>query len=501
MKPTDIAEIEILKRSLDLRHRQNDIRYIYTFRIAFNADVPRNSKLEFCSTPQSANRTPIPQIAQKTKPVIIGCGPAGLFAAYQFIQNGISPIIVERGQRIAQRKKDIDLFLQTRQINTESNICFGEGGAGTFSDGKLTSRSKDRRQREVLDTLVRYGADASILYEQRPHLGTDVMQQVISRLTDDLLHRETEIYFGSTMQDIVLEKGNVRAVICNDRKIRTDTVIFAGGHSARDVYELFLSKNVAMESKNFAVGLRIEHLREDIDKTTYQKHYKKIALPAAEYILKYKDISGRGVYTFCNCPGGMVIACITEQNTLCVNGMSYSRRDGKNTNSAVVVTVTKEDFGGTEPLAGIAFQRKIERAAFIAGGGDYSALTMSVGEFLSQVEDKGFRTVRPTYRPQAKNADLREVLPDALVQTLQNALKDFGKKLHGFDSAKAMLTGVESRTSSPVRILRDENGESINTKGLYVAGEGSGYAGGIVSSAIDGMRVAQSILIKKSTDL
>ncbi len=492
---TEIADLQLLKRSLDLRRKQEDIYYVYTFRIAFYTKAPYHKKLEPCRV-QEDGAVKLSRPKRAFNPVIIGCGPAGLFAAHRFMQYGITPVIVERGQRIDQRKKDINAFLQMRQLNVESNVCFGEGGAGTFSDGKLTSRSKDRRQREIFEVLVQYGADPSILYEQRPHLGTDVMQRVIHNMTNDLMRQGAEICFGTKAKDIALHRCHVRAVICDDREIETDTVVFAGGHSARDFYQLLFEKQVALEAKNFAVGVRIEHLRQDIDKSTYQKHYGKVPLPAAEYILKYKDASGRGAYTFCNCPGGVVVACVTERDTVCVNGMSYSGRNAQNTNSAVVVTVTKEDFVDKSPLAGMVFQRQLEQRAFAAAGGDYTAPIMSVGAFLNHADTRGFLPVVPSYGAGTKEVNLHHLFSDEIAQTLKNALRDFGKKLHGFDSAKAMLTAVESRTSSPVRILRNENAESINTGGLYVAGEGSGYAGGIVSSAIDGLRVAENILAK-----
>lgn len=403
-------------------------------------------------------------------------------------------MILERGQRIAQREKDINKFINDRKVNKESNICFGEGGAGTFSDGKLTSRSKDARQNIVLNTFVKYGADESILYDNKPHLGTDVIKKVITNMTDDLISKGADFRFNAKVENVMLKDNTVCAVSGHGFEIKADTVIFACGHSARDVYEMLNNMGAAIQSKPFAVGVRIEHKREDIDRLTYKQHYLKTPLPAAEYILKYQDASDRGVYTFCNCPGGLVIPCITEEGMLCVNGMSYSKRDGENTNSAIVVTVDQKDFGSMHPLAGIEYQRQLEHNAYVAGGANYSAPIMYCKDLLTHTDNKGFSDVRPSYLPGVIQADLHDCIPQNILNCIKNALDDFGRKLNGFNSGKAILTAVETRTSSPVKILRDENLQSINIKGLYAAGEGSGYAGGIVSSAIDGIKAAQGCI-------
>lgn len=489
----DIFNFTILRRSLDLRHTNIDIYTVYTAIFTLKCATPENKLLEPYALPQTEEINASNKIETKFRPVIVGCGPAGLFCALTFLENGISPIIIERGKRIDERMQDINDFLKNKTVNFDSNVCFGEGGAGTFSDGKLTSRSKDSRQNKVLKTLVKYGANDSILYDNKPHLGTDVLRRVITNMTDDLIRQGAEIHFNTRLENIDIKDGVLKSAMSSGFEIKTNPLILAIGHSARDVYELIYQKGIAMESKPFAVGVRIEHLREDIDRATYKKHYLKVALPAAEYILKYKDTSSRGVYTFCNCPGGEVLACITQQEMLCINGMSYSKREGVNSNSAVVVTVDQKDFGSAMPLAGIEFQKNLEHKAYLLGG-EYYAPVMSLGDFLSHKNEKGFGKVTPSYRPGIKQADLNACLPESITEALKHAIEDFGRKLEGFDSANAYLTAVESRTSAPVRILRNKNCESINIKGLYVAGEGSGYAGGIVSSAIDGIKAAEGCM-------
>jgi hypothetical protein len=494
IKKEDIIDFAILRRSLDLRHKEKDIYTVYTVTFALKHFRSGNRFLEVYEPVKREETKLLKKINSELRPVIVGCGPAGLFCALAFLENGIVPIIVERGKRITQRIQDIDHFQKNRVINLESNICFGEGGAGTFSDGKLTSRSKASRQNKVLEAFVKYGAARSILYDHRPHIGTDVLRKVITNMTDDLMRQGAEFYFNTCLKNVEIKNNVVRAVQCTDLEIKTDTLFLATGHSARDVYEMMHVKGLAMESKPFAVGVRIEHLRRDIDRATYQQHYLKASLPSAEYILKYKDSSGRGVYTFCNCPGGEVVACITEKEMLCINGMSYSKRDAVNSNSAVVIAIDQKDFSSMMPLAGIEFQKKLENQAYILGGANYDAPVMSLGDFLSHTDNKGFGKVMPSYLPGIREADLRDCLPQSITEPLKRAIIDFGCKLKGFDSANAYITAAETRTSSPVRLLRNKNCESINVKGLFVAGEGSGYAGGIVSSAIDGIKAAEGCI-------
>lgn len=494
IKKDNITEFKILRRSLDLRHKDKDIFYVYTFVFALKCERPSYNKLEVYIPEKTEDFKIENKIELKHRPVIIGCGPAGLFCAHTFIEYGIEPIVLERGKRIAQRELDIDKFIADRIINSESNICYGEGGAGTFSDAKLTSRSKDARQNKVLSTFVKYGADESILYDNKPHLGTDVIKKVITNMTEYLISRGVDFRFNTKAENIVLRNNTISAVNGQDFELTTDTVILACGHSARDVYAMLNNIGAAMQAKPFAVGVRIEHKKEDIDRATYKQHYLKASLPAAEYILRYQDTSNKGVYTFCNCPGGLVIPCVTEEGMLCVNGMSYSKRDGENSNSAIVVTVDQKDFGSYSPLAGIEFQRKLEHNAYILGGANYSAPIMSCGDILKHSDDKGYDEVRASYLPGVKQAELHDCIPQNILNCIKNALIDFGRKLNGFDSSKAILTAIETRTSSPVKILRDENLQSINIKGLYLAGEGSGHAGGIVSSAIDGIKAAQGCM-------
>jgi uncharacterized FAD-dependent dehydrogenase len=491
----DITNFKIIKRSMDLRYANTDIFYVYTVIFTLKCQKPENKNLEIYKPAEKEERQiSLSEIKTDIRPVIVGCGPAGLFCALTMLEYGIMPVVLERGKRVAQREQDINKFFADRIINEESNVCFGEGGAGTFSDGKLTSRSKDARQNFVLNTFVKYGADKSILYDSKPHLGTDVLKKIITGMTDDLISMGAEFRFEAKADNIILKDNSVRAVVGADFEIETNAIVLAAGHSARDVYKMLDGIGAAMQSKPFAVGVRIEHKREDIDRAAYKKHYLKAVLPAAEYILKYRDVSGRGVYTFCNCPGGVVIPCITEDGMLCVNGMSYSKRDGENSNSAIAVTVGREDYKASTPLAGIEYQRSIEHKTYVLGGSNYSAPVMYVQDLLKHSNSKGFSEVRPSYMPGVNIADLRECVPENIFVCIKNALADFGRKLYGFDSCNAILTAVESRTSAPVRVLRDENLQSVNIKGLYVAGEGSGYAGGIVSSAIDGIKAAQGCI-------
>jgi hypothetical protein len=494
IKLEDLIDFKILRRSLDLRHKDKDIYTVYTAIFALKCPRPDSKLLEAYEPVKNDKNRVFTGTALQARPVIVGCGPAGLFCAMTFLENGIAPIIVERGARITQRIQDIKHFQKNRVVNPQSNVCFGEGGAGTFSDGKLTSRSKDIRHNKVLKTFVKYGADESILYDHRPHVGTDILRRVITNMTDDLVCRGAEFYFNTCFENADIKNGAVRAVQCADLEIKTNVLLLSTGHSARDTYEMMYEKGLAMEPKPFAVGVRVEHLRRDIDRATYQKHYLQASLPAAEYILKYKDSSGRGIYTFCNCPGGEVIACITQKEMLCINGMSYSKRDAVNSNSAVVITVNQKDFNSAMPLAGIEFQRKLEHQAYVLGGENYNAPVMSLGDFLSHTDSKGFGKVTPSYLPGIRKADLHDCLPQSITEPLKRAIMDFGCKLKGFDSANAYITAAESRTSSPVRLLRNKNCESINVKGLFVAGEGSGYAGGIVSSAIDGIKAAEGCM-------
>lgn len=429
--------------------------------------------------------------------IVVGLGPAGLFAAFFLAQAGYQPIVVERGREIAKRKTDVQRFWSGEALDTDSNVMFGEGGAGTFSDGKLTARSKDPRAQVVLDTLVRHGAPGDIAYQAKPHIGTDLLQGVVQSIREAICRMGGEVRFEARMCDLHLQDGMVAAVDILEKgkkeRIPCAACVLATGQAARDVYELLLEKGLTLLPKSFAVGVRIEHPQGLIDRAQYGSLAGHLRLGAAEYRLTAKS-GARGVYTFCMCPGGHVVASSSEEGEVVVNGMSDRARNGKNANAAIIVQVGPEDFGHG-PLDGVLFQRELERKAYTAGSSDgaYFAPAQRLEDFLLGRESKIFGDVKPTYRPGVSKRRLDTLLPDYVAAGLRDGIMGFARQLRGFDLPDAVLTAVESRTSSPVRILRDERGEAAGAAGLYPVGEGAGYAGGIVSAAVDGMRAAERI--------
>ncbi len=430
---------------------------------------------------------------QTKAPVVVGFGPCGMFCALALARAGLKPLIIERGQDVDTRKKDVENFLAGGKLNTESNVQFGEGGAGTFSDGKLNTGIKDPRCRAVLKEFVVHGAQGKILTEAKPHIGTDVLTGVVKNIREEIISLGSRVLFGTKLEKVNIHNNKVISITANGKEIPCDTVVLATGHSARDVFEHLCESGVAMERKPFSVGVRIEHLQENINKALYGEFYNHPALSAADYKLATHLESGRGVYTFCMCPGGEVINSSSEQGGLAVNGMSFSRRDGKNANSAVLVGVNPEDFSGDNVLAGCEFQRKIEQAAYNICNGAVPITT--VGEF---VFGKSFELseVKPTVKPQYAFANFEEIFPSFVIDSLKEGILEFDKKIKGFANESAVLIAPETRSSSPVRILRNNEFESVNVKGLYPAGEGAGYAGGIMSAAVDGVKIAQTIIDK-----
>ncbi len=429
----------------------------------------------------------------KNPPVVVGFGPCGMFCALALARAGLKPIVLERGQQVDKRIEDVNEFLNGGKLNTESNVQFGEGGAGTFSDGKLNTGIKDPRCRAVLEEFVSHGADKKILTDAKPHIGTDVLVSVVKNIREEIILLGGTVLFGTKLEKINTYNNEVKSIVANGKEIETDAVILATGHSARDVFELLRDSGVSMERKAFSVGVRIEHLQENINKSLYGKFYNHPALSAADYKLAVHLPNGRGVYTFCMCPGGEVINSSSEENRLAVNGMSYFARDGKNANSALLVGITPEDFEGTDVLAGCEFQRQIEENAYNICDGAVPVTT--VGEFV--FGDKfEIGEVEPTVKPKYEFAQFSKIFPTYIIESLKMGILEFGKKIRGFDSKSAILTAPETRSSSPVRILRDENFQSINCQGLYPAGEGAGYAGGIMSAAVDGIKIAEYIISK-----
>ena len=434
------------------------------------------------------------------RPVVIGTGPCGLFAALILAQSGFRPIVLERGKVVRERTKDTWGLWRQGKLDPESNVQFGEGGAGTFSDGKLHTQIKDPqyRGRKVLTEFVKAGAPEEILYVSKPHIGTFRLVTMVEEMRATIESLGGEIRFGSRVEDIEIENGQVRGVrLASGETIASRNVVLAVGHSARDTFEMLHARGVYMEAKPFSIGVRIEHPQALIDRARFGKFAGHPALGAADYKLVHHCGNGRSAYSFCMCPGGTVVAATSEEGRVVTNGMSQYSRNERNANSAIVVGVTPADFAGVDknPLAGIDFQRQWESKAFEAGGGSYAAPAQLVGDFLAGRPSTALGAVQPSYTPGIHLTDLSACLPDYVVAALREALSAFDRQIHGFAMDDALMTGVETRTSSPVRIARDESFQSLNTRGLYPAGEGAGYAGGILSAAVDGIKVAEAVAL------
>jgi uncharacterized protein len=434
----------------------------------------------------------------KERPVIVGCGPAGMFAALILAQAGARPILLERGLNVDSRRENVLNFWHTGILDTNSNVQFGEGGAGAFSDGKLKIGRKDFRKMKVLSELVEAGAPPEIMYLSKPHIGTDCLNETVKGIRKKIISLGGEVRFGSTVTKVLRKDGCVKGIGFVEEgkyaELTADNVVLAIGHSARDTFKELLMSGVYMEQKPFAVGVRIEHPQELINKIRYGDFAGHPALGAADYKMVAHLKNGRGVFTFCMCPGGTVVAATSDVNSLVTNGMSEYARDGKNANSALLVTIGKKDFGSDHPLAGVEFQHRIETAAFSSGGGAYKAPVQRLEDFLEKRSSTAFGDVMPTYLPGTEFAEVDSYLPDYITNSLREGISEMDLWMHGFAYPDALLTGVETRSSSPVRIPRGESFEAIGIKGLYPCGEGAGYAGGIISAAVDGMCCAEQIL-------
>lgn len=476
----------IRKKSLDARDKEN-IKYIYSIEFSATAQPILQPEIER-----------LPKSKLPTSPVlVVGGGPAGLFCALQLLKRGIAPILIERGAPVEERERTIQTFCETKKLDTETNVQFGEGGAGTFSDGKLNTQTHSPFNDEVLKTFVEFGAPEEILWLNKPHIGSDNLKTVVKNMRTYLLQNGAQVRFYTRLDDIVLQGTKlVGATLTNTRtgeqeRLDVSALVLAVGHSARDTFEKLLSRGVCMRQKDFAVGVRIEHLQSAIGLAQYGKSYTK--LPAADYKL-VSHANERAVFTFCMCPGGYVMPAASEEGGVVTNGMSNFARNGLNANSALIAQVSRADFDDDSPLAGVRFQQKIERAAYTVGGGNYAAPVQRVEDFLRGKISQAFGEVLPTYGAGTTFADLHAVLPLGITQALKDSLLDMDKKLRGFAHPDALLTGAETRTSSPLRIERDkENLQSVSTANLYPCGEGAGYAGGITSSAADGIRVANAV--------
>ncbi len=490
---SDIAKWSIYKKSIDARDK-NNVHYNYT--------IDLYTKVEILNIPkdEQANKNLLLVENKReitSRPLIIGAGPAGLFAAYTLALNGAKPILIEQGKAVEERQKDVDDFIQNGKLITTSNIQFGEGGAGTFSDGKLTTGVNNILNRTVLETFVKFGAPNQILYVNKPHIGTDNLIKIVRNMREEIKRLGGDVFFETKAIDFEFENEKINSVTVTtsqseNKKIETDSVILAIGHSARDTFETLYKAGTQMEPKAFSVGVRIEHKQKMINESQYGTK-TKLKLPPAEYKLVYHSEDNRTCYTFCMCPGGTVMASSSEENTIVSNGMSKFARDGENANSAVLVNVDPADYYKTSPLDGLYFQKDLEEKAFNLGGKNYYAPIQRVEDFINNRKTEQIGEINPSYKPGVTLSNLNEILPEFVSRTLKDGILYFDKKLKGFANPDAIMTGVETRSSSPVKIVRNESLQS-NIKGLYPCGEGAGYAGGIMTAAMDGIKVAKEIL-------
>ena len=492
IREKQIKEVTLVKQSIDAR--RNHVHLICSFDFSVEDEesllhrCPQLKKVE----PYQYHYLP----ANQKRVVIVGSGPAGLFCAYILSQVGQNVTVIERGKKVEERVKDVDNLMKHGVFDPECHIAFGEGGAGTFSDGKLTTGIKNHRLQYILETFVKHGAPKDILYLSKPHIGTDYLRKVLISMRKHMEDKGVCFMFESQFIDFEKNQDVYHVKVKNKESIKTidaDALVLAIGHSARDTYQMLYRKGMDIQQKAFAVGVRIEQSQKLIDQIQYKQSATSPYLKAASYKLAVKTSEGRGVYTFCMCPGGVIVPSMSEENTICVNGMSYYARDGKNANSAILVNVTTDDFASEHPLAGIHFQKQLEEKAFELGGGHYQAPVQLVEDYFNGIVSSNYKAVIPSYQPGYHFADLNHIFPDFINRNLKEGLQLMNQKMPGFINEDTLIIGVETRSSAPVRILRNENYQS-SLAGIYPIGEGAGYAGGIMSAAVDGIMCAEMIL-------
>ena len=494
IKPSDITSYRIFKEAVDAR-KKDAIVLVYTLDLETTKEKQLLEKFPQLQAPNIIYE--YPKKGEKLlnhRPIVVGTGPCGLFAALILAQTGFRPIVLERGKKVEERIEDVRVFWEKGVFNSQSNVQFGEGGAGTFSDGKLTTQIKNKRCRKVLEELVKAGAPEPILYRNKPHVGTDILRKVVKNMRETIIALGGEIQFESQVTNLILKEGHLTAVEINDStRLDAEVCILAIGHSARDTFEMLHKNQLKMEQKPFSIGMRVEHLQEWINEAQYGTYKEHPKLGAADYKLVHHAKNGRTVYSFCMCPGGYVIASGSEDGMVVTNGMSEYKRDSPNANSAILVNVGPKDYGSEHPLAGMLLQRQFEKAAYELGGSSYDAPVQRLGDFLNNRASTQIGKVKPSYKPGVRLTNLREKFPDFMTEAIDEGMRAFGRKIKDFDHEDALFIGFETRSSSPVRLLRDDVYES-SLRGVYPAGEGAGYAGGITSAAVDGIEVAEAII-------